>query len=63
MLPAAVKAFSQAANRLLDNAQFEKALGAYNKALELSPNNRIALKGLVSAHTRLGRLTTRLRFW
>ena len=54
MLPAAVKAFSQAANRLLDNAQFEKALGAYNKALELSPNNRVALKGLVSAHTKLG---------
>lgn len=55
MLPAAVKAFSQAANRLLDNAQFEKALGAYSKALELSPNNRVALKGLVSAHTKLGR--------
>jgi len=54
MLPAAVKAFSQAANRLLENAQFEKALGAYNKALELSPNNRVALKGLVSAHTKLG---------
>ena len=54
MLPAAVKAFSQAANRLLENAHFEKALGAYNKALELSPNNRIALKGVVSAHTKLG---------
>jgi tetratricopeptide (TPR) repeat protein len=55
MLPEAARAFSQAANRLLDNAQFEKALGAYNKALELSPNNRVALKGLVSAHTKLGR--------
>jgi tetratricopeptide (TPR) repeat protein len=54
MLPEAAKAFSQAANRLLENAQFEKALGAYNKALELSPNNRLALKGLVSAHTKLG---------
>ncbi len=54
MPPAAVKAFTQAANRLLENAQFEKALGAYNKALELSPNNRMALKGLVSAHTKLG---------
>jgi tetratricopeptide (TPR) repeat protein len=55
MLPAAVKAFSQAANRLLENELFEKALGAYNKALELSPNNRVALKGLVSAHTKLSR--------
>src|SRR6185437_1052789 len=54
MLPAAVKAFSQAANRLLENTQFEKALAAYNKALELSPNNRVAMKGLVSAHTKLG---------
>jgi tetratricopeptide (TPR) repeat protein len=54
MLPEAAKAFSQAASRLLENSQFEKALGAYNKALELSPNNRVALKGLVSAHTKLG---------
>ena len=54
MLPEAAKAFSQAAKSLLENSQFEKALGAYNKALELSPNNRVALKGLVSAHTKLG---------
>ncbi len=54
MPPAAVKAFTQAANRLLENAQFEKALAAFSKALELSPNNRVALKGLVSAHTKLG---------
>src|SRR5258705_260167 len=54
MLPEAAKAFSQAAKSLLENSQFEKALGAYNRALELSPNNRVALKGLVSAHTKLG---------
>jgi len=54
MLPDAARAFSQAASRLLENSQYEKALGAYNKALELSPNNRVALKGLVSAHTKLG---------
>jgi len=54
MLPEAARAFSQAAKSLLENSQFEKALGAYNKALELSPNNRVALKGLVSAHTKLG---------
>ena len=50
----AARAFSEAANRLLENAQFEKALGAYTKALELRPNDRGALKGLVSAHTKLG---------
>jgi len=50
----AVKAFNQAANRLVENAQFEKALGAYQKALELSPNNRLTLRGMVSAHTKLG---------
>jgi len=50
----AARAFSEAANRLLENAQFERALGAYAKALELRPNDRAALKGLVSAHTKLG---------
>ena len=50
----AARAFSEAASRLLENAQFEKALGAYTKALELRPNDRSALKGLVSAHTKLG---------
>src|SRR6185295_16073623 len=38
MLSEAAKAFSQAAKSLLENSQFEKALGAYSKALELSPN-------------------------
>ena len=50
----AARAFSEGANRLIENAQFEKALGAYAKALELRPNDRAALKGLVSAHTKLG---------
>jgi tetratricopeptide (TPR) repeat protein len=54
MVAEAGKAFNEAANRLLENAQFEKALGAYTQALELNPNNRVALKGLVSAHTKLG---------
>lgn len=54
MTAEAVKAFNEAGNRLLENAKFEKALGAYTKALELSPNNRVALRGLVSAHTKLG---------
>ena len=55
MPPAAARAFSEAATRLLENSQFEKALDAYNKALEVSPNNRLALKGLVAAYTKLGR--------
>ena len=50
----AARAFSEAANRLLENAQFERSLGAYAKALELRPNDRAALEGLVSAHTKLG---------
>lgn len=54
MLAEAARAFSEAANRLLENAQFEKALKAYEKALEFRPNDRVALKGLVSAHTKLG---------
>jgi tetratricopeptide (TPR) repeat protein len=54
MLVDAAKAFSEAANRLLDNGEFEKALGAYSKALELRPNDRPALKGLVASHAGLG---------
>ena len=50
----AARAFSEAATRLLESAQFEKALGAYARALELRPNDRKALKGLVAAHARLG---------
>jgi len=54
MLAEAAKAFSEAATRLLENGQFEKALSAYSKSLELRPNDRGALKGLVAAHTALG---------
>jgi tetratricopeptide (TPR) repeat protein len=54
MLAEAGRAFSEAATRLLENGQFEKALGAYSKSLELRPNDRDALKGLVAAHTALG---------
>jgi len=54
-LPAeSAKAFTDAASRLLETAQFEKALHAYSKALELRPHDRVALKGLVSAHVALG---------
>ncbi len=50
----AVRAYTKAADRLLENAQFEESLAAYSKALELRPHDGIALKGLVSAHAALG---------
>jgi tetratricopeptide (TPR) repeat protein len=48
------KAFSDAASRLLETSQFEKSLQAYSKTLSLRPHDRVALKGLVSAHVALG---------
>lgn len=54
MLADAAKAYSEAANRLFENAQFEKALAAYSKTLELRPHDIAALKGLVSTHAALG---------
>lgn len=50
----AVRAYTEAANRLLENSQFEESLAAYSKALELRPHDRVALKGLLSAHAKLG---------
>ncbi len=50
----AAKAYGEAANRLLENGLFERSLDAYNKALELRPTDRVALKGLVSAHAAIG---------
>jgi tetratricopeptide (TPR) repeat protein len=54
MQPEAARTFSEAANRLLENGAFESALEAYSRALELRPNDRGVLKGLVSAHAALG---------
>ncbi len=50
----AAKAYNEAANRLFENSHFEESLEAYSKALELRPQNRVALKGVVSAHVALG---------
>jgi tetratricopeptide (TPR) repeat protein len=50
----ASKAFLEAATRLFDTGQFEKALKAYSRALELRPNDDGALRGVVSAHVALG---------
>jgi tetratricopeptide (TPR) repeat protein len=54
MQPEAAKTFTEAASRLLENGAFEESLSAYSKALELRPNDRVTLKGLVSAHAALG---------
>ena len=54
MLVDAAKAYSEAANRLFENSEFEKSLTAYSKTLELRPHDKVALKGLVSAHAALG---------
>jgi tetratricopeptide (TPR) repeat protein len=50
----AAKAYNDAAGRLYESGQFEKALEAYDRALELRPADRSALKGLVSTHVALG---------
>ncbi|CAN5560083.1 tetratricopeptide repeat protein [soil metagenome] len=50
----ATKAFLEAATRLFDTGQFEKALKTYARALEIRPNEDAALKGVVSAHVALG---------
>jgi tetratricopeptide (TPR) repeat protein len=50
----AARAYTEAAGRLRESAQFEKSLAAYTKALELRPHDIASLKGLVSAHVALG---------
>jgi tetratricopeptide (TPR) repeat protein len=54
MQPEAAKAFTEAANQLLENGEVEKSLSAYSKALELRPNDKAILKGLLAAHATLG---------
>jgi tetratricopeptide (TPR) repeat protein len=50
----AAAAFSDAASWMFETGQFEQSLSAYQKTLELFPNNGKALKGVVSAHVALG---------
>lgn len=50
----AAKAFLEAATRLFDTGQFEKALKAYSRALEIRPNDDATLRGVISAHVALG---------
>lgn len=50
----AARTFTEAASRMLENGAFEESLDAYSKALELRPNDRATLKGVVAAHAALG---------
>ncbi len=50
----AAKAFTEAAQRMFENGDFDKSLAAFSRARELRPNDRVVLKGLVSTHTALG---------
>ncbi len=50
----AAEAFREAGTRLFENHKREEALAAFSKALELRPNDEIALEGVVSAHIALG---------
>ena len=54
MLGEAAKAFTEAAQRLFENGDFDKSLAAFSRASELRPNDRVVFKGLVSAHTARG---------
>src|SRR6476659_2302265 len=50
----AAKAFGEAAQRLLENGALEKSHSAYVRALELKPNDKTLLRGLLSVTTGLG---------
>ncbi|MGH9971133.1 MAG: tetratricopeptide repeat protein [Pyrinomonadaceae bacterium] len=50
----AAQAFSEAAARLSEAGQSEKALSAFTKALEFRPNDETALRGIIGAHVAMG---------
>lgn len=50
----AAKAFGEAARRLLENGDLEKSHSAYVRALELKPNDKTLLRGLLSVTSALG---------
>jgi tetratricopeptide (TPR) repeat protein len=50
----AAKAFGEAAHRLLENGELEKSHAAYQRALELKPNDKTLLRGLLSVTSALG---------
>ena len=50
----AAKAFGEAAKRLLENGDLEKSHSAYLRALELKPNDKTLLRGLLSVTSAMG---------
>ena len=50
----AAKAYADAAKKLLEKGDLEKALAAYTKAYELLPEDRSLLRGLLSTHVARG---------
>ncbi|HXL81384.1 MAG TPA: tetratricopeptide repeat protein [Pyrinomonadaceae bacterium] len=50
----AAKAFGEAGQRLLENGDLEKSHSAYLRALELKPNDKTLLRGLLSVTSALG---------
>ena len=50
----AARAFGEAAQRLLENGDLEKSHSAYLRALELKPNDKTLLRGLLSVTSALG---------
>src|SRR5215813_5594288 len=49
----AAEAFAEAGTHLSEQGVHEKALKSYGRALELKPDHRVALNGMVSAHVAL----------
>ena len=50
----ATQAFAEAGSRLFEKRSWEKSLQAYSRALEIRPDYRVALEGLVQAHIAMG---------
>src|SRR6185503_325587 len=50
----AARAFGEAAKRLLEDGDLEKSHSAYLRALELKPNDKTLLRGLLSVTSALG---------
>jgi len=50
----AARAYREAAKSMLEKGEPEQALEGYSKSLELRPDDRVTLRGLLSTHVALG---------